>query len=175
MFCMWFICDQKNLTKSFLFSQSAFERLSFDAEWFQEDACIKRLFILTYFPFDRSVELVILCFEFSIISIIFTPSLNIHFQFDRQKNKVFLKRVIVPEITENCLDIGSKLNIFGRQVIVKACEDDYTKEKLSRQRQKYAGIFPKKRLSFNEKKICYICNFFSTDHLDWFPLNICRN
>lgn len=58
------------------------------------------------------------------------------FQFDRQKNKIFLKRVCVPDIDEKNLYIGAKLNVFGRQVIITKCEDEYTRKKLTSQRQK---------------------------------------
>ena len=49
---------------------------------------------------------------------------------------MFLKRVSVPDISEKHLYIGAKLNIFGRQVIITGCEDEYTTKKLSSQRQK---------------------------------------
>lgn len=34
------------------------ERLSFLAEWYQSDASIMRQFLLNFYPFDASVELV---------------------------------------------------------------------------------------------------------------------
>lgn len=51
---------------------------------------------------------------------------------------MFLKRVTVPDLSERNLYIGAKLNIFGRQVVITACEDEYTKKKLDSQRQKWA-------------------------------------
>lgn len=53
------------------------------------------------------------------------------------KNKTFLKRVIVPDLTEKNFYIGAKLNIFGRPVVITAYEDEYTRNKLTSQRQMY--------------------------------------
>lgn len=47
-----------------------------------------------------------------------------------------MKRVKVPEISEKHLYLGAKLNLFGRQVVITAYEDDYTKHKMTNQRQK---------------------------------------
>lgn len=49
----------------------------------------------------------------------------------------------MPGLSEKNLDIGAKLNIFGRQVIINAFEDEYTRKKMTNQRQKYVNqIFP---------------------------------
>lgn len=47
----------------------------------------------------------------------------------------------MPGLSEKNLDIGAKLNIFGRQVIINAFEDEYTRKKMTNQRQKYENQF----------------------------------
>lgn len=47
----------------------------------------------------------------------------------------------MPGLSEKNLDIGAKLNIFGRQVVINAFEDEYTRKKMTNQRQKYVNQF----------------------------------
>lgn len=44
------------------------ERLSFNVEWFQEDAGLMRNYLLTFFPHDKSVEMVSFLLTYNIES-----------------------------------------------------------------------------------------------------------
>lgn len=115
------------------------ERLSFNVEWFQEDAGLMRNYLLTFFPHDKSVEMVSFLLTYNIESDL-SQRLFTFFQFDTAKNKIFLRRCAVNDLTEKHFYIGAKLNIFGRIVVVKAYEDEYTRNKMTSQRQKWDWI-----------------------------------
>ncbi|XP_055319435.1 nucleoside diphosphate kinase 7 isoform X2 [Sitodiplosis mosellana] len=126
-----------------------YERLCFTVEWFQVEAGLARLFILNYFPYDKTVEM-----------------------FDRQKNKIFLKRVCVPDIDERNLYIGAKLNVFGRQVVITKYEDEYTRKKLTSQRQKAFGLIPTKYMLKLSEIFKILCdNEFSIINCAMFELS----
>lgn len=89
-------------------------RLSFIAEWYQEEAAIIRTFTICFFPTGNAIEV-----------------------FDQQHKRTFLRRTKMPELSERDFFIGSKINIFGRQFDIVDYADDVTKNTLDKYRKKY--------------------------------------
>ncbi|XP_075146514.1 nucleoside diphosphate kinase homolog 7 isoform X2 [Haematobia irritans] len=88
-------------------------RLSFVADWFQEEAGISKTFTLSYYVESNSIEI-----------------------FDAKTKKLFLRRTKMPELTEKDFFVGSKINIFGRQFDIVDYGDESTRVTLARYRKK---------------------------------------
>ncbi|XP_065354987.1 nucleoside diphosphate kinase homolog 7 [Calliphora vicina] len=88
-------------------------RLSFIAEWYQEEAGITRVFTIQYYAQDNAIEI-----------------------YDQRTNKTFLRRNKMPELSERDFFVGSKINIFGRQFNIVDYGDDITKNTLAKYRKK---------------------------------------
>ncbi|XP_011179111.1 nucleoside diphosphate kinase 7 [Zeugodacus cucurbitae] len=88
-------------------------RLSFIAEWYQEEAAIIRAFTIFFFPTGNAIEV-----------------------YDQQHKRTFLRRTKMPELSERDFFIGSKINIFGRQFDIVDYADDITKNTLDKYRKK---------------------------------------
>ncbi|CAD6991606.1 unnamed protein product [Ceratitis capitata] len=88
-------------------------RLSFVAEWYQEEAAIIRTFTICFYPTGNAIEV-----------------------YDQQHKRTFLRRTKMPELSERDFFIGSKINIFGRQFDIVDYADDITKNTLDKYRKK---------------------------------------
>ncbi|KAI9579659.1 nucleoside diphosphate kinase 7 [Glossina fuscipes] len=88
-------------------------RLSFIAEWYQEEAAIIRTFTICYYVADNALEV-----------------------FDQRTKKTFLRRTKMPELSERDFFVGSKINIFGRQFDIVDYGDEITKNTLAKFRKK---------------------------------------
>ncbi|XP_054746977.1 nucleoside diphosphate kinase 7 isoform X1 [Anastrepha obliqua] len=88
-------------------------RLSFVAEWYQEEAAIVRTFTICFFPAGNAIEV-----------------------YDQQHKRTFLRRTKMPELAERDFFIGSKINIFGRQFDIVDYADEMTKNSLDKYRKK---------------------------------------
>ncbi|XP_055854336.1 nucleoside diphosphate kinase 7 [Episyrphus balteatus] len=84
-------------------------RLSFTAEWYQEEAGIVRLFLIYFYPSDQSLEV-----------------------FEHKSKKTFLRRTRMPEITVKDFFIGSNICVFGRQFDIVGFGDEMTKNSLAK-------------------------------------------
>ncbi|XP_017492205.1 PREDICTED: nucleoside diphosphate kinase 7 isoform X2 [Rhagoletis zephyria] len=88
-------------------------RLSFIAEWYQEEAAIIRTFTIIFYPTGNAIEV-----------------------YDQQHKRTFLRRTKMPELSERDFFIGSKINIFGRQFDIVNYADEITKNSLHKYRTK---------------------------------------
>ena len=69
-----------------------------------------------------------------------TPLLSV--QFDMKNRKLFLKRSKAENIKLADLYIGSTVNVLSRQLSFVDYGDDYTRNKLSKQTERYATLCP---------------------------------
>jgi len=76
------------------------DKYVFEADWFNAQASLVVKLKLTYYLKDRSVEL-----------------------YNNSTKKLFLKRTVIPEISEDDLFIGNKITIFKRDLILKNYAD----------------------------------------------------
>ncbi|XP_013115458.1 nucleoside diphosphate kinase 7 [Stomoxys calcitrans] len=88
-------------------------RLSFVADWFQEEASISKSYIVWYYVDGNAIEV-----------------------FDPKAKKMFLRRTKMPELSEKDFFVGSKINIFGRQFDIVDYGDEVTKSTLAKHRKK---------------------------------------
>lgn len=84
-------------------------RLSFTAEWYQEEAGIVRNFLINFYPADQALEV-----------------------FEQKSRKVFLRRTRMPELTSKDFFIGSYISVFGRQFDIVGFADEATKHCLAK-------------------------------------------
>ncbi|XP_055924090.1 nucleoside diphosphate kinase 7 [Eupeodes corollae] len=84
-------------------------RLSFTAEWYQEEAEINRLFFVYFYPSEQALEV-----------------------FEQKTKKTFLRRTRMPELSIKDFFIGSSICVFGRQFDIIDYGDEMTKNSLSK-------------------------------------------
>ena len=65
-----------------------------------------------------------------------SPSLSLPAQFDPKQRRTFLKRTKYPSVRLNDLFIGSAINVFARQLVIKAFADELTKQKITQKAEK---------------------------------------
>ncbi|XP_029156891.1 nucleoside diphosphate kinase 7-like isoform X3 [Nylanderia fulva] len=90
------------------------DRYVFEAEWYDNVACILKKFYLYYYPSNNTIEL-----------------------FDLKTRKIFLKRTICEGIKVKDFYIGAVITIFSRCIKIMGYADNYTKIKLETQLQKF--------------------------------------
>ncbi|XP_045473467.1 nucleoside diphosphate kinase 7 [Harmonia axyridis] len=89
------------------------EKLTFLGEYFDHDAYLKKKFIISYFPCDDTIEI-----------------------FDRDMNRVFLKRSLCEGIGRKDMFVGNLVRIYGRQISIKDYGDCRTKEIIGKTKQR---------------------------------------
>lgn len=67
------------------------ERYVFEAEWYDPQADIIRHYRIFFFPMDNSIEM-----------------------YDKKVQKIFLKRVELPDLKLTDLFVGAKVTVFSR-------------------------------------------------------------
>ncbi|XP_037949778.1 nucleoside diphosphate kinase 7 [Teleopsis dalmanni] len=96
-----------------VFMDQPLHRMSFTAEWYQEEAAITKTYVISFFPADKSLEII-----------------------DLRTKKLFLRRLKMPQLSERDFFIGSKVNVFGRQFDIVDYGDGLTKSVQYKQREK---------------------------------------
>ncbi|XP_055375520.1 nucleoside diphosphate kinase 7 [Condylostylus longicornis] len=87
-------------------------RVAFHCEWFKEEAMVIKSFLLIYYPTEKAGEL-----------------------FDSKSQKRFLRKTSLDLCREDFY-IGSKLDIFGRQIEIVDFADEFTRKLLGKSRQR---------------------------------------
>ncbi len=93
------------------------QRYCFLCEFFDSMAGIVRQYQLYFYPEDNSIEM-----------------------HDIKNKKVFLKRVVYPEITSKELFIGSDINVYSRKLKIVDYADGFTKKLLEETRSTTYGM-----------------------------------
>ena len=94
--------------------------LSFIAEHYDTLAQMIKKYQLFYYPDDSSIEM-----------------------YDIKNQRIFLKRIINPEIKSSTLYLGSEITIYSRQYKIIAYGDEFTKKALEEIRTStFAMILP---------------------------------
>ncbi|XP_058060149.1 nucleoside diphosphate kinase 7 [Anopheles bellator] len=86
-------------------------------EWYQKEADLNRQLVVSFFPSDKSVELV-----------------------DLKTRKTFLRRTKIEELCENDFFIGAKLLIFGKQINILDYGDAKTRSKKANEQLSFGMI-----------------------------------
>ena len=95
-------------------------RLSFIVEHYDTLAQMVKKYQLFYYPEDASIEM-----------------------YDIKNLRIFLKRIVNPEVKTSSLYIGSEISIYSRQYKIIAFADEYTKKTLENVRTSvFALILP---------------------------------
>lgn len=89
------------------------DRYVFEAEWYDQVACVLKKFYLYYYPSDNTVEL-----------------------FDLKTRKTFLRRTTCEGIKAKDFYVGTVITIFSRCIKIMGYADACTKTKLETQMQK---------------------------------------
>lgn len=103
------------------------DRFVFLVEWYDAAASLVRTYHLTYYPKDKTIEMVIPCFLKR------NPHLQ---QFDLKSKKLFLKRCEYPNVTLNDLYIGSIVTIYSRQLKIVDYADTFTRKNFETSRER---------------------------------------
>ena len=88
------------------------EPLVFQAEWFDSTSGLHRLFNLSFYTSDESVEL-----------------------YDQKTKKLFLRRAPAGYLTKKDLYIGNTVVIYSRHLLIKEFANEYTKNQVEDAKQ----------------------------------------
>ncbi|XP_036395939.1 nucleoside diphosphate kinase 7 [Megalops cyprinoides] len=89
------------------------ERFAFLAEWYDPTAALLRRYQLLFYPKDSSVEM-----------------------FDMKNQRTFLRRTRYEGLLQDDLFVGSRVNIFSRQLNLVGYGDQYTASKLGSKKER---------------------------------------
>lgn len=136
-------------------SRAGEERFVFEAEWHDTQASLIRKYLLTFFPGDKTIEMVRINFIyykylyytnhqcFSYLIVIFYVNHHLLLQYDLKLKKVFLKRMACPGVSFDELYIGSVITIYSRQLMLAEYGDLFTRQKFDNKKQRtFAMIKP---------------------------------
>eukprot|EP00697_Spironema_sp_BW2_P008027 gnl/Spiro4/22496_TR11099_c0_g1_i1.p1 gnl/Spiro4/22496_TR11099_c0_g1~~gnl/Spiro4/22496_TR11099_c0_g1_i1.p1 ORF type:complete len:156 (-),score=39.45 gnl/Spiro4/22496_TR11099_c0_g1_i1:220-639(-) len=87
-------------------SVAAEERLVFNVEWLDPQSTLVRKFVLIYYPFNCTLEMI-----------------------DPKTRKLFLKKTEYPAVQLQDLWIGNTIEIYTRQLLITGTGDGYTENK----------------------------------------------
>ncbi|KAL3286441.1 hypothetical protein HHI36_000949 [Cryptolaemus montrouzieri] len=89
------------------------EKLVFLGEFFDHEAYLQKKFIISYFPSDDTVEI-----------------------FDREMNRVYLKRSLCEGIGRKDMFVGNVVRIYGRQITITDYGDCHTKKIIGKTKER---------------------------------------
>lgn len=89
----------------------------FQAEWYDEQACVPRQYTLIYYLLDKTI------------------AMN-----DMKANRMFLKRCKFPNITMKDLFIGATVTLNARQMTIKDFGNDFTRRELTSVKQSIVAV-----------------------------------
>ncbi|KAJ8924113.1 hypothetical protein NQ315_006895 [Exocentrus adspersus] len=93
------------------------DKLSFLGEWFDYDSCYHKKFIVSFYPSDNTLDI-----------------------FDRELNRMYLKRTKMDDLSINDLFVGNKLRIYGRQITLTDYGDCRTQKFIGKTKQSTLAI-----------------------------------
>ncbi|XP_061682156.1 nucleoside diphosphate kinase 7 isoform X2 [Syngnathoides biaculeatus] len=93
------------------------ERFAFLADWYDPTAALLRRYQLFYYPHDCSVEM-----------------------FDVKNQRIFLRRTKYGDLRPGDLFVGSRVNIFSRQLNIVDYADKYTAAKLGSKKERTLAL-----------------------------------
>lgn len=104
------------------------ERYSFIVEWYDTAASLVRTYNFTFFPKDKTIEMVHR-------NLLHFFENNIH-QVDLKTKKIFLKRCDYPALQLKDLYVGAVITVYSRQLKVVEYADVHTRQKFDAKREK---------------------------------------
>ena len=118
-------------------------RLSFIVEHYDTLAQMVKKYQLFYYPEDASIEM-----------------------YDIKNQRIFLKRIVNPEVKTSSLYIGSEISIYSRQYKIIAFADEFTKKSLENVRTSvFALILPSAYMLIGKIIDIVQCNGFLINKL----------
>lgn len=93
------------------------DKLSFLGEWFDHEAAFHKNFIINFYPFDNTVEL-----------------------FDKDLNRMYLKRASCDGVTVEDLFVGNIVRIYGRQINILDYADCKTRQFVGKTKEHTFGL-----------------------------------
>ncbi|KAG5893236.1 hypothetical protein JTB14_013398 [Gonioctena quinquepunctata] len=93
------------------------EKVSFLAEWFDYESSYHKKFILNFYPSDSTVSI-----------------------FDRDLNKVYLKRTKIEDVAFDDMFVGNIVRIYGRQIRITDYADCRTKNIIGKTKERTLAI-----------------------------------
>ncbi|KAK5647212.1 hypothetical protein RI129_002104 [Pyrocoelia pectoralis] len=85
------------------------DRLAFLGDYFDYEAALHKNFLINFYPCDNTVEI-----------------------FDRDMNRIYLKRAACEGIHMNDMFVGNKVRIYGRQIDLTDYADCYTRDRIGK-------------------------------------------
>lgn len=99
---------------------SQYKRYCFLGEYFDPMASLVRQYQIFFYPDDQSVEI-----------------------YDIKNRKIFLKRIINPDVTEKDVYLGAEVNIYSRKIRIIGYGDEFTRKQFEELRSStFALILP---------------------------------
>ncbi|KAJ8955755.1 hypothetical protein NQ318_008629 [Aromia moschata] len=93
------------------------DKLSFLGEWFDYDSAYQKKFIVNYYPSDNTIEI-----------------------FDRDLNRIFLKRTRTDDLGMRDMFVGNQVRIYGRQIKITGYADCRTECVIGRMKEHTLAI-----------------------------------
>lgn len=103
------------------------DRYVFLVEWFDSMASLVRTYNLTYYPKDKTIEMVTQAL---------TSLFQQNFQYDLKTKKLFLRRCEYPSIALKDMYIGAIITVYSRQLKVVDYADVFTRKQFESKREK---------------------------------------
>lgn len=88
------------------------DKISFLGEYFDYKASYEKHFVINFYPSDNSLDI-----------------------FDKDLNRMFLKRTITEDVEMNDMFVGNTLRIYGRQIKLTDYADNHTRKLVSKTRE----------------------------------------
>jgi len=111
------------------------DKLSYVVTWYDDKACFDRTFTLSYWPSEKSVEMV-----------------------EKKNKKLFLRKYKTTEIQESDLFLGNTVTLLGRQLKVLEYADEFTKDKEKHVQESSFGLVKPSHMSEIGQILCDIYN-----------------
>ncbi|KAF5274830.1 hypothetical protein FQR65_LT00413 [Abscondita terminalis] len=133
------------------------DRLAFLGDYFDYDASLHKTFIVSFYPCDDTVEI-----------------------FDKDLNRIYLKRSTSNGLSLKDMFVGNKVRIYGRQILLTDYADCYTKNRVGKTKEHtFALIKPGaidklgeilNQIEKREFQICHLrmCQLNRKDALDFY-------
>lgn len=93
------------------------DKLSFLGEWYDHDTSYHKKFIINYYPSDNTLDI-----------------------YDRELNRMYLKRIKVDSLGINDMFVGNKIRVYGRQVSITDYADCHTQKIVGKTKERTLAI-----------------------------------
>lgn len=88
------------------------DRLAFLGDYFDYEAALHKNFIINFYPCDNTVEI-----------------------FDKDLNRIYLKRSSCDGLSMKDMFVGNKVRIYGRQILITDYADCFTKDRVGKTKE----------------------------------------